>query len=94
MSTVAELLPRAGLAEEQALTLIRDLAQRGEITVLKPDSNPQKSLLLTTSQWEKLKQNILQSLQAFHQANPLQVGMAREALRSQLKLSPATFEAA
>jgi selenocysteine-specific elongation factor len=94
ISTVAELLPKTGLAEEQALAHIRDLAQQGEITVLKPDPNPQKSLLLTTSQWEKLKQNILQSLQAFHQANPLQVGMAREALRSQLKLSPVTFEAA
>jgi len=43
MSTVAELLPKTGLAEEQALALIRDLAQRGEITVLKPDPNPQKA---------------------------------------------------
>ena len=93
VSTVADLQQKIGFEENQTLALLQELVQNSQIIVLKPDSNPQKSLIITTSNWEKLEQTILQTLQAYHQAHPLHLGMAREALRSQLELTQAAFDA-
>jgi selenocysteine-specific elongation factor len=90
---VADLQQKIGFEENQTLALLQELVQNSQIIVLKPDTNPQKSLIITTSNWEKLEQTILQTLQAYHQAHPLHLGMAREALRSQLELTQAAFDA-
>jgi selenocysteine-specific elongation factor len=92
VSTVADLQKKIGFGENQTLSFLQELVQEKQIIALKPDPQPQKSLIITQSNWEKLEQTILQTLQAFHQAHPLHLGMAREALRSQLKLTQAAFD--
>jgi len=93
VSTVVDLQKRIGLDENQTLNLLQELVQDDQIILLKPDPNPQKSLIITKSNWDKLEQTILQTLEAYHQAHPLHIGVAREALRSQLNLPQAAFDA-
>ena len=46
-----------------------------------------------TADWQSLQQQASERLSAFHKAQPLQEGMPRDTLRSQLKLEPRVFSA-
>ena len=78
VSTVVDLQQKISFEENQTLALLQELVQDNQIIVLKPDPNPQKSLIITKSYWDKLEQTILQTLEAYHQAHPLHLGVARE----------------
>lgn len=91
--SIGELLQKENLEEAEALALVQELEQSGQIITLKSDSNPKKAIATTAAYWEQVRQNLLKILETFHQANPLQLGIDREALRRQLKLSQSTFDA-
>ncbi|MGH9432578.1 MAG: selenocysteine-specific translation elongation factor [Terriglobia bacterium] len=97
--SLASLAARTGLKPAEVARAVKLLEDRQQLV---PLGQPPMAALDATF-FEMLKQEILESLTAFHRANPLVAGMAREQLRGQLKLrapwsglqpSPLAFSAA
>jgi selenocysteine-specific elongation factor len=76
------------LAEGQAVLLGEHAGSMGQ------DWASSNQLLATRSWWSNLAETLVRQLSAYHAKFPLRVGMAREALRSGLKLDAKVFNAA
>ncbi|MBG0771433.1 MAG: selenocysteine-specific translation elongation factor, partial [Anaerolineaceae bacterium] len=83
-----KLVEVSGLEPGQAQTAIDALFASGDLTALNG-----KNLLIPTDQFERLQADLLQSLEDFHQRNPLQFGMPRERLRTGNALAAEVFDA-
>jgi selenocysteine-specific elongation factor len=76
------LVARTGWKPQEVARLAKNLENRNQILVLgQPAAAAIHSALI-----DALQNRILQSLTAFHQANPLLPGIAREELRGQLRM--------
>ncbi len=84
----SKLIEIAGLEPSQAQAAIDGLLVSGELTILTA-----KKLLIPTNQLTQLQSDLLGTLAKFHQQNPLQLGMPREQLRTENKLSAGLFDA-
>lgn len=84
----AELARRAGTEVSDMQTLLRQLEE--EHKVLRVDD-----MWFERGVWQELLERVKQTLQRYHQQNPLRAGMPREELRSTVAkgLSPRLFEA-
>ena len=84
----SKLVEIAGLEPDLAQAAIEALLASGDLTALNG-----KNLLIPTEQLIRLQDDLLHSLEAFHQQNPLQPGMPRERLRTGIALPAEIFDA-
>ena len=91
------LSQRANFSLEEALSMTRELSQRGEVVVLEDASTDAvrsiqpDALVYSALAWDSLKMKASAALQAYHEQYPLRRGIPREELRSRLGLSQQTF---
>lgn len=97
---LAEVVARSGLEGEAAQIAVAELAGSGQIVWLEGENSNfeyriSKSGELVTSRgyWEQLAAQAVSAVEEHHRANPLRRGMAREELKSRLKLAVRTFNA-
>ena len=98
-----ELLETGGLGDA-APDAVAQLLDEGRILVLRAEDNtaPQGGdvplsdtvILVSTEWWSALVDRAVSALASYHRRLPLRPGMPREALRSTLKLSSQTYDAA
>jgi selenocysteine-specific elongation factor len=84
--TLEEARKRAGISAETAQLSYEELLAQNAVI-------PLDRQLISYSGWQKLNNQLLDSLSQFHQQNSLRLGMSREELRSRLKVKPAVFQA-
>ena len=88
---LAALGRAAELPVEEAREAVAKLVQGGRIVVLGgPELRP-NSLLCTAAGVASLARRAGEALAAYHRQHPLRAGMAREELRSRLRLEPRAF---
>ncbi|MCA9925959.1 MAG: selenocysteine-specific translation elongation factor [Anaerolineales bacterium] len=80
----ANLLQKAGLDTETAVSALAELANTNQIVQIDQQ-------LLSMVYWQQLADKAVALLQAFHRERPLRLGMPKEELRSRLKLKPVIF---
>lgn len=92
-AALRDLVIRARLKAEDAATAIQELLERGEWILLeKGNPSPMADLLvIQRGMFDAETRRALAELGAFHRANPLRRGMAREELKSRLKFTPRLF---
>ena len=81
----ADLFKRASLSGDEAQAALRELLETHQARQLKAD------LYISASSWASLRHKIGSELNAYHQANPLKIGMPREEMKSRLGLDTKTF---
>lgn len=91
-----EAVQRARLPEEQAVQAVKTLLETRQMIPLEAgEPLPQSDVLVAAfPHWEALTQKALLELEQFHKTYPLRRGMAREELKSRLKLAPRIFNGA
>lgn len=87
-ASAKEIMQQSGLEQQSAQLAIAQLQETGELLSL-----TSKSLLVTARFAQQARETILSALQAFHQTFPLRMGMPRESLKSESKLSADLFDA-
>lgn len=80
------LLERVGLDAEVATVALQTLLDEKQVTQISQQ-------VVTRDLWQTWQEQALAAVAGYHQQTPLRLGMAREALRSQLKLPAALFNA-
>ena len=84
--SAGKLKKESGLDESVTETALAELIASGQVIQL-------ESHLLSQAKWGQIQDQIGTLLLAFHEQNPLRLGMSREELRSRLKLPAAVFQA-
>lgn len=86
-------IKHAGLAAESAQQAIEELREAGMIRILGdgPINEGSEVLALDNSTWLDLNKRIADELRAYHEKNPLRLGMPREELKSRLELESKIF---
>jgi selenocysteine-specific elongation factor len=92
VATLDELKARVELDDAGLRAALDELSARGAIVVAH-DLRGTASVVWGAEALGSVHQRAVALLRAFHTTHPLAEGMPREALRSQLKLSPLAFEA-
>jgi len=87
-ASLEEIINASGLEKEQAAIAADQLINQESLIELKG-----KHLLLPVDQVVALKKGLKNSLEKFHQENPLKPGMPREQLKSQLNIDPNVYDA-
>lgn len=82
-----KLIETSGLEPKQARAAIESLLANGDLTALNGEQ-----LLIPTDQFTRLQAELIESLTAFHQQNPLLMGIARERLRTENRLPADLFD--
>lgn len=93
---VRELVNEARLSQDQAHAALLELLQSNQLVQLEPGKVvPQSDLLVIAGPtWANETHRALQEVEQFHRTNPLRSGMAKEELKSRLRMSPRLFNAA
>ncbi len=88
-------LKEAGISDDEAEEAIRELIQNGELIALNENelSVESSSLVMDKNSWLTIVERIRKILAEYHRANPLQIGMPIEELRSKMGMETklATF---
>lgn len=87
-ASLEEIIKASGLEKEQSAIAADQLINQESLIELKG-----KHLLLPVDQVVALKKGLKNSLEKFHQENPLKPGMPREQLKSQLNIDPNVYDA-
>lgn len=86
---------RAGLTTEEIFRILNDPdGSKHFFALAAVDSPNEEPFLFTLTQWQDLQRKALSIVEHYHRQYPLRIGIPREALRSQLRLSPPLFQAA
>jgi len=92
---IRDAVTRSRLEVQNAAAALEELSAAGQLVALE-DGNLSPSadtLVIAAAQWSSLKESVVATLVAYHQSFPLRRGMAREELKSRLKLTPRVFNA-
>lgn len=94
-AALKEITARARLEAARAAEAIEALIAEGSLLALEAGkTDPEAGTLFVAAPlWGSFKAAALESLSGYHQSHPLRRGMAREELKSKLKLSPKVFNA-
>jgi len=79
----------AGLGEEQIEEALSRLIAAGKVRVLGAGNRGPTTFLVSETTWHAIRDRLHAALSDYHRAHPLRRGMAREELRSRLKLGSA-----
>jgi selenocysteine-specific elongation factor len=95
-TAIRDAVSRARLNMEQATAALADLLRNETLVLLETgEARPEADLLAVTAPvWTALSSKTILELEAYHSAYPLRRGMAREELKSRLRLQPRLFNAA
>ena len=89
-----DVILRSGLEEGLALAAAEELLAASQLVVLDADQAlARQSLIASQVYWSGLAQKAVQEIEAFHRSTPLRKGIAKEELKSKLKLTPRVFSA-
>ena len=91
---VGQLARHTELASDQVLAAAAGLVEGGRALVLGGRKLDPSSLLYSAQGFADLSARVKETLSTFHRQRPLRRGVAREELRSRLKLDPRAFDAA
>ncbi len=90
-----DALKEAGISDDEAEEAIQELIQNGELITLHENelSVESSSLVMDKNSWLTIVERIRKILAEYHRANPLQIGMPIEELRSKMGMETklATF---
>jgi len=88
----AEFVARTGWTESEIRDAVKQASARGKVNVV----SEEPFVAVATTMFDEVRQKILSTVESFRQQNPLQAGMAREALRASLgrRVRAETFRAA
>ena len=90
-----DVINHSNLEEDAAQNAVEDLFSKGDLVVLeieKGDLNVDRDILVTTrGYWEQLSSRTLLIVEGYHETYPLRRGMAKEELKSRLKISSRLF---
>ncbi len=90
-----DALKEAGISDDEAEEAIQELIQNGELITLNENelSVESSSLVMDKNSWLTIVERIRKILAEYHRANPLQIGMPIEELRSKMGMETklATF---
>jgi selenocysteine-specific elongation factor len=88
----AELVARTGWTEREIRDAVGQASARGRVNVV----SEEPFVVVATTVFDEVRQKILSTVENFRHQNPLQAGMAREALRASLgrRVRAETFRAA
>ena len=91
-----EVVQRSRLEVAPASAALEELAASRQLVALEDgELSPAADILvMTAAQWSALEESVVTTLVVYHQSFPLRRGMAREELKSRLKLTPRVFNAA
>ena len=90
-SDLTTLAQHANLSLEEAMSMTRELAQRGRVVLLGDGLDQPDSLVYSGDAWDSLKMKVSSALESHHRQYPLRRGIPREELRSRLSLSQQAF---
>jgi selenocysteine-specific elongation factor len=90
---VADVVTRSGLGKKEADVALQVLLERGEVLALEGESPHAPPIILHRSQWESTTGQVLRQVGAYHRQFPLRRGIAREELKSRLRMNPRLFQA-
>jgi selenocysteine-specific elongation factor len=90
-----DVVQRARLEVHNAAAALEELAASGQLVPLEDGELSPTADILVMAQgaWSTLRDSVVATLVAFHKNFPLRRGMAREELKSRLKLTPRVFTA-
>jgi selenocysteine-specific elongation factor len=90
-----EVVLHSNLEQDAAQNAVDDLISRGDLVILENNQggiNIDSDILVTTKRyWEQLSSTTLLIVEKYHQTYPLRRGMAKEELKSRLKISSRLF---
>jgi selenocysteine-specific elongation factor len=95
-----ELVKRCGLGESAALESLNSLLQQGQVIVLRDHGNgsaelpnPQASnaLIISVPGWRRFAEQLTTFINSYHEQYPLRKGIAKEELKSRLRLATRVF---
>ena len=92
VASLAALITHTSLPAAELESQLGELESAGEVVFLSKHSNPSKTLLISSQNWQLIAKRILEILSEFHHNNPLKAGISREQLKSGLKLSQDQFD--
>jgi selenocysteine-specific elongation factor len=94
-ASVKDAVQRARLEVQNASAALEELAASGQLVPLENGELAPAADILVMAQgaWSVLRDSVVATLVAFHKNFPLRRGMAREELKSRLKLTPRVFNA-
>jgi len=95
IASIKEIVTRSRLETDDAESALKELLADRRAMLLE-DGIPKinsDTLIISTSNWNILKDKVLQMTGTFHNDYPLRRGVPREELKSKLKLSPRIFNA-
>jgi selenocysteine-specific elongation factor len=94
-ASLPDALKEAGISDDEAEEAIRELIQNGELIALNENELyvESSSLVMDKNSWLTIVERIRKILADYHRANPLQIGMPIEELRSKMGMETklATF---
>jgi selenocysteine-specific elongation factor len=92
---VKDAVARSRLGIQNAAAALEELTASGQLVAVEGgDLSPSAdTLVIAAAQWSVLRDNLVATLVAYHKNFPLRRGMAREELKSRLKLTPRVFNA-
>ena len=94
VTNLAALTSHTSLPAEELASQLSELENAGDVIFLSRHSNPAKTQLISSENWQSLSKHFLNALTEFHHDNPLKAGISREQLKSGLKLSQEQFDLA
>ncbi len=94
-ASIKELVSRSRLETGEAESALKDLLTAGSLIPLEAGAPAITSDILVAplQHWKALREQMLQTIQSYHQAYPLRRGIPREELKSRLKSSARVFNA-
>ena len=94
-ASVKDAVQRARLEVQNASAALEELAASGQLVPLENGELAPAADILVMAQgaWSVLRDSVVATLVAYHKNFPLRRGMAREELKSRLKLTPRVFNA-
>jgi selenocysteine-specific elongation factor len=95
VASVKEIVTRSRLETIDAEVALSELLQNGSLLPLEAGTPTvtSNSLIIAFSQWNRLREKALQTVESYHRSYPLRGGIPREELKSRLELSSRAFNA-
>jgi selenocysteine-specific elongation factor len=95
IASIKEAILRSRLESVNAQAALKELMDAGLFIALEegPATIASDLLVIPRSQWNALREKILQTVVSYHTQYPLRRGIPREELKSRLRLSPRAFNA-
>jgi selenocysteine-specific elongation factor len=90
IASIKEVKSKSRLDAEQFEKALEELISNQQIVLLEGNKNPE-SLLASFTEWQKIKEKLLQIVDDYHKQYRLRSGMPKEELKNKIKLPAKTF---